>query len=128
MLTKRIPLFAGSALFFLFTFLQLNDAAQYGNFDAWAWVLIYGVAAGLSAAAAIKPLKDYYLSAWAGFSLGALFFRLQDNQGNFHFDRLNPANFWGPEHAQMVQDANESGGLFILFLWSLALFFLNKKK
>lgn len=128
MTLKRIIMIFGGLLFCLFTFLQFNDSAQYGNDDAWAWIVIYVIAAILSFACAFEHVTPAILYMWTGFIFGALVFRLQDDQGNFHLDRLDPSSYWNEEKTQMVQSANESGGLVILFIWAIVMLILNRPK
>ena len=122
---KTVILWVGTLLFLVFMGLQFNDVQQFGNGDNWLWVVIYGVAACLS----IPKVFDYLgLSVYGclmGFFSGCLLFRLQDDQGNMQWDRLNPNNFWGDP--DIVQQANESGGLFILACWALGLFWLKSR-
>ena len=118
---KKITLCFGSLIFFLFAALQINDAEQYGNADAWSWIAIYTTMAILNLAMLWLHPAKHWLFAWAGFTWGALFFRIQDDQGNMHVEWLHPANYWadtGDGGTTMVQHANESGGLLILALWA----------
>lgn len=118
----------GFIVFLFFAYLQLNDATQYGNADAWFWIAIYLIAAILNLALIFNRLPAALLYSWFGFTLGSLCFRLQDSHGNFHFDRLDPATFWNPRTAEMVQQSNESGGLFILMVWAVVLIALSKRR
>lgn len=108
-------------IFVVFAYLQLNDLSQYGNHDAWIWILMYLVAAGLSAASTFKTLPLSAFTTWVGFCAGSLLFRLQDDQGNLHIDRLNPSNYWDATGQTMIQNSNESGGLVILLVWAIVL-------
>ena len=110
-----------AVLFVLFAYLQLNDLSQYGNHDAWIWTIMYAAAAVLSAASAFKTLPGSVVTTWAGFCAGSLLFRLQDDQGNLHLDRLHPANYWDATGQTMIQNSNESGGLVILLVWAIVL-------
>ena len=118
----------GAVLFLVFTALQFNDATQYGNHDAWVWIVIYGAMAIISALAIFKTLPQQWLFAWAGFCWGALVFRLQDNQGNLHFEWLHPANYWDATGTTMIQQSNESGGLLILALWATLCVVFNARE
>jgi hypothetical protein len=118
---------AGTILFFVFMTLQFNDVTQYGNSDAWTWVLIYGAMMAINAGQIFCIIPREWLFAWSGFGWGALFFRIQDEQGNVHFDWLHPDNYWDPTGTTMIQNSNESGGLLILAVWATALVFLEKK-
>lgn len=113
----------------MFAYLQLNDATQYDNHDAWIWIALYGTAslANIYALKSNIPVNLHYL--WTGFLAGSLLFRMQDDHGNLHLDWLNPAKYWGPDGSQMVQQTNESGGLVILLIWAaLQLWFANTAK
>ena len=116
---------SGVVIFTIFSLLQINDVDQYGNHDAWSWVLIYAVAAILNVLMFLKRATLAVLYTWSGFSAGALLFRLQDDVGNFHFERLNPQTFWNERTATMVQQSNECGGLFIVLVWAVVLVLLK---
>lgn len=124
---KKILLIFGATLFVVFASLQVNDATQYGNQDAWLWIVIYGLMAAINLLMLkINPVEKW-LYSWAGFTWGCVLFRIQDEQGNLHFDWMHPANYWDPSGSTMVQQANESGGLVILALWATLTIFLGKK-
>lgn len=114
---KKLPLALGALVFLIFTVLQFNDAGQYGNNDAWVWIIIYGVMSAISAVMIWRKVAVHWLFSWAGFTWGALLFRIQDGQGNVHFEWLHPANYWDATNT-MVQQSNESGGLLILAVWA----------
>lgn len=116
---------SGAVLFSVFSLLQINDLDQYGNHDAWLWVGIYAITAILNILMLFKRVALAALYTWLGFSAGALLFRLQDDVGNFHFNRLNPLTFWNERTATMVQQSNESGGLLVVLIWSAALLLLK---
>ena len=122
---KYIYLISGVILFGYFAFLQINDFKQYGNGDAWFWIFVYLLAAVMNLLPLIYKLPVQLLTFWVGFSLGSLCFRLQDNAGNFHFDRLHPSSFWDQQTSQMVQQSNESGGLLILTVWGVILLLIK---
>ena len=124
----RIFYVSGALLFAIFALLQINDLDQYGNHDAWSWIVIYAVTAILNVLIlqGLLPLSVSYV--WVGFSAGGLLFRLQDDVGNFHFDRLNPETYWNERTAEMVQQSNECGGLLVVLLWTLVLVFLRSKQ
>ncbi len=127
---KRLPFAFGALVFLIFTLLQFNDAGQYGNYDAWIWIAIYGAMTAISAMMIWRPIALHWLFAWAGFTWGALLFRLQDGQGNIHIEWLHPANYWD-ETNTMVQQSNESGGLLILAVWASCvaiITYFNQKK
>ena len=118
----------GAVLFLVFTTLQFNDATQYGNHDAWVWIMVYGAMAVISGLAIFKTLPHQWLFAWAGFCWGALVFRLQDNQGNVHFEWLHPSNYWDATGTTMIQQSNESGGLLILAVWATLCVVINSRE
>lgn len=121
MLLKKVLLILGCIIFFLFAALQINDASQYGNADAWVWIIIYGAMATINLLMLWFSIAKHWLFCWCGFIWGALLFRLQDAQGNLHLDWLHPSNYWDSSNgdgATMVQHANESGGLLIVGLWA----------
>ncbi len=124
---KKLVLVLGALVFLIFTYLQLNDATQYGNHDAWTWIFLYLVSSILSIALAFRTLPKHWVVGWAGFAWGCLFFRLQDDQGNFYLSRLHPANYWDPTGTTMIQNSNESGGLLILAIWACVLVLLRRK-
>ncbi|MER2494136.1 transmembrane 220 family protein [Catenovulum sediminis] len=124
---KKICLMLAALIFFLFTYFQLNDLQQYGNHDAWIWVLMYLFAALLNLFYIKYWVTPVVFSGWLGFSAGALLFRLQDDQGNIHFSRLHPANYWDTSGTHMIQNSNESGGLLILVFWALILWIWAKR-
>lgn len=117
----------GALLFFVFMTLQFNDATQYGNHDAWTWIIIYFAMSALNVGLIFKKVKLEWLYSWAGFAWGCLLFRLQDDHGNMYFSRLNPSNYWDPSGTSMIQNSNESGGLLILAVWATVLVFVVKK-
>ena len=125
MTLKTVFLWFSSLIFLLFMGLQFNDLSQFGNGDAWLWIVIYIVAAVLNAPPVFSSLTSTVYASAMGFSLGALLFRLQDDQGNLQWERLDPANFYGPP--DIVQQANESGGLLILSIWMVVLFILKSR-
>jgi hypothetical protein len=127
-LSQKIILLLGGALFAYFAYLQFNDASQYGNQDAWAWIGIYAVASLLSLSSVLAFVFMPVLYIWAGFCLGALTFRLQDDQGNFYLSRLDPSSYWNEDKTQMIQNSNESGGLVILLVWAIALLYFNRTR
>lgn len=124
---RNILLFCGALLFIVFASLQINDATQYGNSDEWIWIALYALMASLSALLVWRKIAEKWLYSWAGFCWGCLLFRMQDTQGNLRFDWLHPANYWDASGTTMVQQANESGGLFILAVWASITIFLAKR-
>lgn len=119
-------LYASAAMYALFAYLQLNDFDQYGNGDAWAWILLYAISALLPLLLARRPLPVPLLAGWCGFTAGALFFKLQDETGNFHLERLDPGRIWDMQGNAMVQQTNETAGLALLLVWSICYLLLNR--
>ncbi len=113
-------------LFLGFASLQFNDLGQYGNADSWSWVLIYLIAALLSVLPLWVRVGRSLIAGFTGFSLGAFVFRMQDHQGNFRMEKFAGRWLYNDEGTQMVQQTNEAGGLFIVFLWMFVLYFLNQ--
>ncbi|MDN4503705.1 transmembrane 220 family protein [Alteromonadaceae bacterium BrNp21-10] len=127
-LLRKTLLLLGGVVFFVFALLQINDASQYGNYDAWAWIGLYGITSGISFWMLRKSISASWLTAWTGFSAGSLFFRLQDDFGNFHFSRLDFSTLWNEQQTQMIQNTNESGGLLIMLIWCLVLLRVNRQR
>lgn len=125
MSSKSITLCLGGLFFLLFAYWQFNDQSQYGNADAWAWIIIYSLSAVLSFSCAKTYIKPAVLYIWFGFTIGALTFRLQDDQGNFDLSRLDPSTLWNQDQTLMIQNSNESSGLLILVGWGLLMLYLN---
>lgn len=115
-----------AVLFLVFAALQINDATQYGNHDAWIWIGIYVVMSAICALLFLRKRTGDVVPAWVGFTWGCWLFKIQDEHGNLHFDWLVLNNYWTPDSAQMVQRVNESGGLFILACCALSLLFLRR--
>ncbi|MDT0594817.1 transmembrane 220 family protein [Glaciecola petra] len=122
---KSITLNLGGLVFLLFAYWQFNDQSQYGNTDAWAWIVIYTLSAILSFSCATSYVRPAVLYIWFGFTIGALTFRLQDDQGNFDLSRLDPSKIWNQDQTLMIQNSNESSGLLILVCWALLMLYLN---
>nr|WP_136252818.1 transmembrane 220 family protein [Ningiella ruwaisensis] len=118
----------GTLLFFVFAFLQFNDATQYGNHDAWIWIVLYLIGALFNLAALFNKLSIVPVYIWFGFTAGSLLFRMQDDQGNLHLDWINPSKYWDDSGNQMIQQTNESGGLVILLIWALIQIILLKRQ
>lgn len=126
MTIKKYLLALGCTLFTIFVLLQFNDATQYGNHDAWIWIFIYASVAVINAVLIKKSIPEKWLFALSGFAWGAFLFRIQDEQGNLHIEWLHPSNFWGEPGESLVQQANESGGLLILAIWTIITIFLAR--
>ncbi len=114
-------------LFLYFTFLQHNDATQYKNGDWWSWVIIYLTTAAISYYRAFRPLASSLLWGTTGFALGAFVFRMQDEFGNFAFEKFAGRWLYDSTGTEMVQQTNEAGGLFIVALWLGILAVLNQR-
>ncbi|VUD66663.1 hypothetical protein TDB9533_03653 [Thalassocella blandensis] len=112
-------------VFAIFAYLQVNDATQYGNHDAWLWILMYGAMAVFSGCMAFQKMKKGILLSWMGFCWGCLLFKIQDEHGNIQLDWLRMDAYWAPESQQMVQQVNESGGLFILASYATVSIFMD---
>lgn len=115
-------------IFLIFTYLQHNDATQYKNGDWWSWVIIYLGTAALSFTRAFRPVSNSLLWAAMGFALGGFVFRMQDEFGNFAFEKFAGRWLYDSTGTEMVQQTNEAGGLFIVALWLGILALLNKQK
>ncbi|MET0377447.1 MAG: transmembrane 220 family protein [Spongiibacteraceae bacterium] len=126
-MAKTIFLVFSALMFSVFAYLQINDAAQYGNFDAWSWVLLYGITALLSLLLLRLRLNAAILHIWLGFAVGSLYFHIQDDTGNFHFDRLDLFHLWNAQ-GEMIQQTNEAGGLLFIVLGTLAFVAINRAR
>ncbi len=125
--STSIGLWVGSVLFLVFMLVQFNDFTQYNNADWWSWVLMYLACAILGFLAWKQKLSFYGAGIALGFSIGALCFKLQDDVGNWHWSRLNIANFWTEDGTEMVQQTNETGGLILIIIWLVILNFIVRK-
>ena len=99
----RITCIIATVIFLVITSLQFNDFSQYGNADWWSWVVIYVLTAVISAVSVKRPLPRWMVTAMAGFALGGFIFRMQDDLGNFHFERFAGAWLYDESGTQMVQ-------------------------
>ena len=115
-----------TVLFVVFASLQFNDLPQYKNADAWSWIIIYLITAGLSAWPIFKSINRTLIASYAGFSLGSFIFRMQDQYGNFQMEKFAGKWLYNERGTEMIQQTNEAGGLFIVFVWMLVLYFLTK--
>lgn len=110
----RLACLFAAALFFLFSYWQLNDLEQYGTQFWLAWFLAYGATAVLSAISAYRPLPAGLYRGAAAFSVVGALFRLADIEWNASMIN-NPSNPAG----------NEAGGLLLVAAW---LFFLGARR
>ncbi|MGQ8366102.1 transmembrane 220 family protein [Glaciecola sp. 1036] len=127
MLLKLFNLF-GLVIFSLFAYLQLNDASQYGNYDAWIWVALYSMSALFNLWALFESINKSVILVWCGFITGCLLFRVQDDQGNLHFDWIAASAYVDQTNGQMIQNTNEAGGLVVMLIWALLQLWLNRAK
>ena len=114
-------------LFLVFTSLQFNDAGQYSNGDWWSWVIIYLATAAISFTRAFRKLSPSLLWGFTGFAFGSFVFRMQDDYGNFAFEKFAGRWLYDSSGTEMVQQTNEAGGLFIVALWGMTLALLSRK-
>ncbi|WP_158279902.1 transmembrane 220 family protein [Coraliomargarita sinensis] len=113
----KITCYLFTALFALFSVLQINDAAQYGNHDSWFWLLLYACTAITTFLHARRPLPFAALTAGIGFAVGACLFRLQDAVGNFDFAGLFRATAVPANMNAATQQPNEAAGLLLVAIW-----------
>lgn len=118
MFSHKLFVTAVSLIFGVFAYLQLNDGQQYGNYDSWSWVVIYCITGALGLMQTRITVPTGLLAGWAGFALGALFFRIQDDSGNFRLEWLDLSSM-ANSSGEMIQGQNEVGGLALVFFWSL---------
>ena len=124
----KISCGVATLLFLLFAALQFNDATQYKNADFWSWVLFYVATAVLSFAVGWKLCKSLPLvTGFGGFALGSFIFRMQDEYGNFQFEKFAGRGWFRDETNEMVQQTNEAGGLFIVALWVFILAWMLRR-
>ena len=67
------------------------------------------------------------VTGFGGFALGSFIFRMQDEYGNFQFEKF-AGRGWFRDETDMIQQTNEAGGLFIVALWVFILAFMLKKQ
>jgi len=113
----KITCYVFAAIFALFSILQINDAAQYGNHDSWFWLLLYAATSLATFIHARRPLPFAALTAGIGFSIGACLFRLQDAVGNFDFAGLFRATAVPAKMNAATQQPNEAAGLLLVAAW-----------
>jgi len=115
----------GFLLFAMFSSLQSNDVGQYGTAQilTYAWLIGYGLLAFLCLYNAIKPLPANVFLTLAGVTFALALFRASQidfSQPLFCF--IAPEEF-----AKRNPAGNETGGLIIMTLWLLLVWWTNKK-
>lgn len=116
-----------TVLFLASAAVQINDFTQYQNADWWSWMLFYVGTAALSFCVGWGYTKSLPLvTGFGGFALGSFIFRMQDEFGNFQFEKFG--GNWFRDEKDMIQQTNEAGGLFIVAVWLFILAFLLKKQ
>ncbi len=116
----------GFLLFSMFSSLQANDVSQYGT-SGWltdTWLMGYAALAFICLYNAIRPLPAKTFLALAGVTLALAIFRgSQINWDSPIFCFTAPKEF-----AERNPAGNETGGLIIMTIWLLLLFWHNKKR
>jgi len=115
-------------LFLLFMYFQFNDAAQYGNHDAWFWIFFYLAAAVLTGLTVKWTPPSWLLPAIVGFCLGSAIFRMQDQVGNFDISALWRATAIPSQMNKTTQKPNEVDALILVGLWFGVVAVLERKK
>lgn len=115
-------------VFLYFMTLQFNDAAQYGNHDAWFWIFFYLAAAVLTGALIKWKQPNWLLPAIVGFCIGSALFRMQDEVGNFDFSAPFRATPVLSQMNKTTQKPNEVDALLVVGLWFGVVAFLERKK
>lgn len=116
----------GFLLFAMFSSLQRNDVGQYGT-DQWltyGWVISYGILAFLCLINAIHPLSPRIFLTLASVTLALAIFR------GSQIDWSQPLFcFTAPEEfAKRNPAGNETGGLIIMTLWLMLVWWTNRYK
>lgn len=115
----------GFLLFATFSSVQSNDVSQYGT-ALWLtdfWLIGYGALAFLCLYNAIRPLPPKVFLTLAGITFALAIFRgsqIDWSQPLFCF--IAPEEF-----AKRNPAGNETGGLIIVTLWLMLLWWGNKK-
>jgi hypothetical protein len=116
-------------VFLVFASLQFNDHDQYHNADFWTWIVFYFGTALLSFFVGFGYCKSIPLiTGLGGFALGSFVFRMQDQFGNFQFQKFAGRGWFRDDAQEMVQQTNEAGGLLIVAIWVFVLAYLLHKK
>ena len=124
-ITRSVVSLLGFLLFGFFASLQTNDVTQYGT-AAWlmeAWLIGCARLAILCFYNGFRPLPSRYLLALAILGFGLAVFRgtqIDFSQPLFCF--IAPEEF-----AKRNPAGNETGGLVIVTLWLLLMWFVNRK-
>ncbi len=122
---QRIFSILGFLLFAMFSSLQANDDSQYGT-SLWltdSWLLGYGILSFICLYNTIRPLPPKVFLTLASITFALALFRgsqIDWSQPLFCF--IAPEEF-----AKRNPAGNETGGLIIMTLWLLLLFWINKK-
>ena len=122
---QKILSILGFLLFAMFSSLQANDVSQYGT-ALWltdTWLVGYAILAFICLYNAIRPLPPRAFLILAGVTFALALFRgsqIDWSQPLFCF--IAPEEF-----AKRYPAGNETGGLIIMTLWLLLLFWINKK-
>ena len=116
-------------LFFLLAmYWQFNDAAQYGNHDAWFWIFFYLTASVLTFTLIKWKPPGWLLPGIVGFCLGSAIFRMQDQVGNFDFGAITRATPVPSQMNKTTQKPNEVDALFLVGIWFLVVTILERRK
>ena len=115
----------GFVLFSMFSSFQKNDVSQYGT-AGWLtdfWLIGYGALAFLCLYNAVRPLNPKVFLTLAGITFALAIFRgSQIDWSKPLFCFIAPEEF-----AKRNPAGNETGGLIIVTLWLLLLWWGNKK-
>lgn len=122
---QRVISIAGFLLFAMFSSLQANDVGQYGTAQwlTYGWLIGYGILAFLCLYNAIRPLSPRVFLALAGVTFALALFRgsqIDWSQPLFCF--IAPEEF-----AKRNPAGNETGGLAIMTLWLLLVWWASKR-
>ena len=115
-------------LFLLFMYFQFNDAAQYGNHDAWFWIFFYLIASVLTFSLIKWKPPGWLLPGIVGFCLGSAIFRMQDQVGNFDLSSIWRATPVPSQMNKTTQKPNEVDALFLVGIWFLVVMILERRK
>lgn len=123
---QKVISIAGFFLFAMFSSLQGNDVGQYGTAQwlTYAWLIGYGILAFLCLYNAIRPLKPKLFLTLAGITSALALFRgSQIDWSEPLFCFIAPEEF-----AKRYPAGNETGGLIIMTLWLLLVWWANKRR
>lgn len=122
---QKIFSILGFILFAMFSSFQANDVSQYGTAH-WltdTWLIGYALLSFICLYNAIRPLPPKFFLTLATITFALALFRgsqIDWSQPLFCF--IAPEEF-----AKRNPAGNETGGLIIMTLWLLLLFWINKK-